>query len=147
MSNEIRSYRDLDVWRLAIEHTLRVYEIADRLPQTERYELSGQMRRAGVSVPSNIAEGHARRRPKPYLNHVEIALGSLAELVTCLLIARRLGFISESDLDRATRETDRIGQMLHGLAHSLERRIAAQASALRLCLLLGVFGGLVSAFT
>jgi four helix bundle protein len=137
MDNVILSYQDLDVWRLGIDLTLRIYEVASHLPASERYELSSQIRRAVVSVPSNVAEGHARRRPKPYLNHVEISLGSLAELVTCLVIARRLEYITQSQLDAVMSETDRVGQMLHGLGRSLERRIKSQASALRLCAFLG----------
>ena len=87
------------------------------------FELSSQMRRSAVSVPSNVAQGHARRQPKPFLNHVHIALGSLAELETCLVIASRLKFITEEQFRRESNETARIGQMLHGLARSLERRI------------------------
>jgi four helix bundle protein len=77
-----------------------------------------------VSIPANVAEGHARRgQPKPYLNHVLIALGSLAEWVTFLIIARRLGFIAPDLFDNERREADRLGQMLHALARSLEYRI------------------------
>ena len=147
MGNVIQSYQDLDVWKLGIDLTLRIYEVANLFPPSERYGLSSQVRRAIVSVPSNVAEGHARRRPKPYLNHVEISLGSLAEVVTCLVVARRLGYISQAQLEAETRETDRIGQMLHGLARSLERRIKAQASTFRLCALLVGFFALVGVLT
>ena len=123
---EIRSFEDLDVWQRGIDLTLRIYRVVSGLPQTEKYELSSQMRRAAVSIPSNVAEGHSRKLPKPYLNHVYIALGSHAELVTCLIISRGLGFISEEQLGIERRETDRVGQMLHGLARSLEKRIESQ---------------------
>ena len=101
--------------------------------------MSSQIRRAAVSIPSNVAEGHARR--KPYLNHVHISLGSLADVVTCLVIANRLGFISAERLASERRETDRVGQLLHGLARSLEDRIAKEGSALRLGLIVWALSG------
>ena len=123
MRDAIKSYEDLDVWRLGIELTIRAYSMAAALPPSEKYELSSQMRRCVVSIPANIAEGHARRLPKPYLNHVNIALGSLAEWVTYLVIAERLGFVSRADFDQERNQADRLGQMLHALAGALERRI------------------------
>ena len=152
MANEIRSYEDLDVWRRGIDLAVRLYGVAGALPQSEKYEMSSQLRRAAVSVPSNVAEGHARRNPKPFLNHVNIALGSLAECVTCLVIAYRVGFLSLERLNEERRETDRVGQMLHGLARSLDerieklglsgqRRIGNPDSALGLGLVVGAFAG------
>ena len=124
MRSEIKSYEDLEVWQLGIETSLRAYDVVARLPSSERFELSSQIRRCVVSIPANVAEGHARRRqPKPYLNHVNIALGSLAEWVTYLVIANRLGFISPQIFDKERREADRLGQMLHALARSLEYRL------------------------
>ena len=136
MQKEIKSYEDLEVWKLGIELTLRTYSIVARFPSSERFELSSQIRRAAVSIPSNIAEGHARRQPKPFLNHVNIALGSLAEVSTGLVLAMRLGFVSQDIFDEEQRETAQLGRMLHGLASSLERRIQQQ----RLGLSLGVTG-------
>ena len=95
MTETIKSYEDLEVWQGGIELCVEIYELVKQLPSSERFELSSQMRRSAVSVPSNVAEGHARRQPKPFLNHVHIALGSLAELETCLVIASRLKFITE----------------------------------------------------
>ena len=152
MANEIRCYEDLDVWQRGIDLAVRVYALAETLPQSEKYEMSSQLRRAAVSIPSNVAEGHARRNPKPFLNHVNIALGSLAETVTNLVIAHRVGFISLERLTEERRETDRVGQMLHGLARSLEEkieklaeqsqgRIRTPGSALGIGLILGVLGG------
>jgi four helix bundle protein len=129
MSTEIKSYEDLDVWKRGIDLAVRAYEVAGVLPSSERYEMSSQLRRAAVSVPSNIAEGHARRHPKPFLYHVNIALGSLAETVTLLIIANRVGFLSATRLDQERRDIDTIGRMLHGLARSLEERIEQQAAA------------------
>jgi four helix bundle protein len=126
MAGEIRSYEDLEVWQRGIDLAVRVYDVAGMLPSSERYEMSSQLRRAAVSIPSNIAEGHARRQPKPFLYHVHIALGSLAETVTCLIVAQRVGFISLERLHQERRETDTLGRMLNGLARSLEERIETQ---------------------
>ena len=111
MAESIKSYEDLEVWQGGIELCVRIYELVKRLPSSERFELSSQMRRSAVSVPSNVAEGHARRQPKPFLNHVHIALGSLAELETCLVIALRLKFITEEQFHTDSRATARIGQI------------------------------------
>jgi four helix bundle protein len=101
---------------------VRVYLETERLPQSERYGLTSQMRRAVVSIPSNIAEGHARRTDGAYLNHIRIALGSQAELATEIEAAARLGFLSTDRAAPLLAEIDRVRQMLHGLRRSLERR-------------------------
>ena len=126
MRGPIKSYEDLEVWQLGIDLSLRAYEVAGQLPSSERFELSSQIRKCAVSIPANVAEGHARRKPKPYVNHVYIALGSLAEWATYLVIANRLGYITRTVFDSEKREADRLGQMLHALARSLEDRIERQ---------------------
>ena len=146
MAGEIKSFEDLDVWKRGIDLSVRLYDVAALLPRSEQYEMSSQLRRAAVSIPSNVAEGHARRVPRPYLNHVHIALGSLAEVVTCLVIAHRRGFISSERLEQERRETDRVGQMLHGLARSLEGRLVKGSLPLRLGLFVGALAGLLSVF-
>jgi four helix bundle protein len=89
----IRSFRDLDAWKAAMELSCSAYDIAGQLPATERFELASQIRRAAVSIPSNIAEGHACGLRNRYRNHVRIAAGSLAELATQMEIARLQGYI------------------------------------------------------
>lgn len=123
MSDEIKSFEDFHVWQRAIDFAVRVYHVVEMLPPSERSEMSSQLRRAAASVPSNVAAGHTQRQAKPFLDHVNCALGSLAEVVTCLVIANRVGFISGERLEQEMRETDRIGRMLHGLARSLEERL------------------------
>ena len=140
MAETIKSYEDLEVWQGAIELCIQIYGLVGHLPSSERFELSSQMRRSAVSVPSNIAEGHARRQPRPFLNHVNIALGSLAELETCLVIASRLKFITEEQFHTESKETARIGQMLHGLARSLERRLEQMKLGLTLAAFAGCLG-------
>ena len=144
MSDAIRNFEDLDVWQQGMALTMRCYVLVAALPPSEKYELSAQMRRCAISIPANIAEGHARRQPKPFLNHVNIALGSLGEWITYLVVAQRLGFISPATLQDERREADRVAQMLHALARSLERRIerlklAARLGVLAACVLAGTW--------
>jgi four helix bundle protein len=102
MSREdIQTFRDLHAWQAAMDLSLFAYELAKRLPPSERFELSAQMRRSAVSVPANVAEGQSSGRDGRYLNHLRIALGSLGELETEIEIARRLGFISEREYGHA----------------------------------------------
>jgi four helix bundle protein len=97
-----------------------VYDQATRLPQDERYGLAAQMRRAAVSIPSNVAEGHAfRTSPKAYRRYVLLALGSLAELDTQFELAVRLRFLREDDTARIREGATRTGQLLHGLLRAL----------------------------
>jgi four helix bundle protein len=119
----IRSFRDLEVWQIAMDLVVSVYKVANRFPSSEKFELSAQVRRAAVSVPSNIAEGHAQRRSrKTYLRHVRIALGSLAELDTDIELAVRLQMVSALDVQSVVVEIRRTGQLLHGLARALNRQ-------------------------
>ena len=78
----INTFRELEVWNLSMEQTTCVYRLTERFPRSEQFGLTAQMRRCAVSIPANIAEGHNRRSRRAYLNHVAIALGSLAELDT-----------------------------------------------------------------
>jgi four helix bundle protein len=86
-----RSYRDLEVWKLAIDFVKQVYEITDNFPASENYGLINQIRRAAVSIPSNIAEGQGRNSTKEFRQFLAISLGSLAELETQLIIAKEIG--------------------------------------------------------
>ena len=128
MQSDIRSFKDLDAWKVSIELVLISYELAKRLPLTERFELSAQIRRAAVSVPSNVAEGQAVGKSLRFLYHVRIALGSLGELETDFEIARRLGMLSSDDLAELNAHIARAGQLLHGLARSLRFRLRTQAT-------------------
>jgi four helix bundle protein len=92
--SEIKDHKDLEAWQVAMEMVVLVYLLTASLPDTERYGLISQMRRAAVSVPSNVAEGQARGLAQACINHLTIALGSLAELDTQLEIALRLNYIA-----------------------------------------------------
>lgn len=90
-------HKQLDVWKLSIELTLELYEITKKFPKEEIYSLTTQLRRAAVSVPSNIAEGAARNSDKEFVQFLYIALGSLAEVETQVILAEKLSYLSNSD--------------------------------------------------
>ena len=117
----IQSYRDLEVWQAAMDLTVLICEQVTRLPGDERYVLSSQIRRAGVSIPSNIAEGHSCGEEGRYIHHVRIALGSAGELSTELELIVRLKFASPDDLAATRQQLARTRQMLYGLLRSLSR--------------------------
>ena len=117
----IQSYRDLDVWQLAMEFVLRVYAVTRQFPREEIYGLTAQLRRAAVAIPSNVSEGH-QQGTKAYLHFVVIAIGSLAEAETQLELARRLHFASEEDLAAVVDFAGHVRRLLHGLRRSLANR-------------------------
>jgi four helix bundle protein len=114
----IESFKQLDVWQAGMELAASIYQLTRGFPSSEQFGLTVQMRRAAVSVPSNVAEGHRRTRPA-YINHIQIALGSLAEVETQLLLAVRLGLCREKDAEPVHTLVERTGQMLHALLSSL----------------------------
>ena len=115
-----KGFRELEVWQLAMDLVEDCYRITRRLPIEERYGLTSQIRRAAVSIPANVAEGHNRRLPKPYRNHVNIGMGSQAELETLLELTVRLQMLPAEALNGIDMVVRRVGQMLHGLHRSLK---------------------------
>src|SRR6266511_3064789 len=102
-------YRHLDAWKQGMNLVEHFYRVTRMFPREEQYGLTSQIRRAAVSIPSNVAEGHCRRTTKVYANHVSIALGSHGELETCVELASRLGFVSPSDRADLDRDIDAVG--------------------------------------
>jgi four helix bundle protein len=100
MENKIRSFRDLRVWQKGIELVGEIYRITEKFPKEETYGLSSQMRRAAVSVPSNIAEGFRRKHVKEHKQFLNISLGSCAELETLIVISKNLKHV-DADQERA----------------------------------------------
>ena len=94
----LKTHRDLDVWREGIELVVKVYEIVQKFPNEERYGLVDQIKRSAISIPSNIAEGAARNSKKEFLQFLHISLGSVLELETQLIIANRLGFLDNEEI-------------------------------------------------
>jgi four helix bundle protein len=117
----IRTFRDLDVWRKGMDLTVRVYNLTDRFPRSEVFGLTAQLRRAAVSIPSNVAEGKAIGG-RSYPRHLKIAIGSEAELQTQVELARRLNFLNEGDADDLLRDVTEVGRMLAGLFKALPRQ-------------------------
>jgi four helix bundle protein len=116
----VRTFHDLQIWQRSMELAEAVYAGTTSFPADERFGLTNQMRRAAVSVPSNIAEGHARQSRSDYIRLLRIARGSLAELETQTELATRLGYLTESNVLRSlTREC---AAMLHAMIVSLERK-------------------------
>jgi four helix bundle protein len=114
-----RSYRDLEVWKLSIELVKEVYHQTHKFPTSEIYGLTNQMRRASISIPSNIAEGQGRNSPKEFRQFLAIALGSMAELETQLIIATEIGYVSSAELDPLLGRIDTIRKMTKSLSKSL----------------------------
>src|SRR5262245_50247748 len=117
----IQSYRDLDVWYKAMTLVERCYGVMKGFPDHERFGLGAQIRRAAVSVPSNIAEGSCRPT-RAYINHIGIARGSLAELETCLELAVRVGYLERPRVNQLFELAAETGRMLNGLARSLRKK-------------------------
>jgi len=122
MTEGVFGYRDLDVWKLAVDWVEAVYRATSYWPSEERFGLTSQRRRAAVSVASNIAEGAARRSTGEFLQFIGMARGSLAEAETQLLIASRLGYLDATRTEALLAAADRISRMLVSLAASLKRR-------------------------
>lgn len=115
----IRSYRDLKVWQKAMDLAVAAYHLTWKYPTDQRYGLSSQTQRAGVSVPANIAEGHAVGQRKPFRRHLRIARGSLAELETHVLLAERLNYVPAQASTEFHRQSSEVSRMLSGLLRSL----------------------------
>ena len=115
-----RSFRDLQVWRNAMGLFVEIYTVTRTFPPDERFGLTSQLRRAAVSVPSNIGEGKRRRRQKALAHHLDIALGSQGEMEVQLEIAHRVGLLSLSDYERLRADTEEIGRMLNGLLNTIQ---------------------------
>jgi four helix bundle protein len=115
-----RHYRDLLVWQKAMDLAKRIYSVTDAFPKGEMFGLQSQMRRAAVSVPSNIAEGHGRLNDGHFRQFLATARGSLFELQTQLEIAGDRKLVQQQDMKDLMENSEEIARMLNGLLHSLE---------------------------
>ena len=120
-TGSVRSFRDLDVWKDGIALAEAVYETTRSFPEDERFGLTSQLRRAAVSVPSNIAEGWGRNSRADYLRFLHIARGSLFEVATQVEIAQRVGLLAEDQADRIEQVGTLCGKRLNRLITSLRR--------------------------
>jgi four helix bundle protein len=119
----VRSYRDLLAWQQGRAFANQIYSASASWPAREVYGLSAQIRRAAVSIPSNIAEGQGRRTTKDFLRHLGISYGSLLEVETQLLIAQDQGFIQPAAAELLLAESAKLGRILNRLMQSLESRL------------------------
>jgi four helix bundle protein len=110
-----KPHKKLDVWNLAVELVSEVYRVTNSFPAREVYSLTDQIRRAAVSIPSNIAEGAGRHTKKEFVNYLHMAQGSLSELDTQSEIAKRIGYLNESSWLIIDAQMERIDKMLTGL--------------------------------
>lgn len=115
-----RSYRDLEVWKISISFVKEVYRLTGNFPSSEIYGLANQIRRAAVSIPSNIAEGQGRNSTKEFKQFLAISLGSLAETETQLVIAKEINYLTEEELAPVLDTLDIIRKMIKSLSNSLK---------------------------
>ena len=125
MQNKPQSYKDLNVWQKGIELAKLIYTLTAQFPAEEKFGLVSQMRRAAVSIPSNIAEGQARHTTGEFIQFISHAEGSVAELNTQLILATELHFCSDADAHPASELMDHLRRMLNGL----RRKIANSAKS------------------
>jgi four helix bundle protein len=116
---KIRNFNDLKIWQRGIELVKMVYRVTSTLPAVEKYGIVSQMRRSAVSVPSNIAEGFMRRHNKEYKQFLYIALGSLAELETQIIISKELNFLTTENCTSTLSAIDELNKMTTGLIKCL----------------------------
>lgn len=115
----IKDYKDLIVWQKAMDLVVEVYALVKLMPKEEMYALSSQIRRAAISIPSNIAEGQARNSTKEFIQFLAIAKGSKAELETQLLLCIRIGYLNEDQIATAMNILAEIGKMINALQQKL----------------------------
>lgn len=120
--SDLRTHRDLDVWKLSLDWVEGVYRCSASWPSDERFGLTSQVRRAAVSVAANIAEGAGRRGTGEFVQFLGVARGSLAEVETHLLIAERLGYTTPDQLQPLLADVERIGRILSALSTRLKQR-------------------------
>jgi four helix bundle protein len=118
----MRTHKDLDVWKKSIEMVTEIYKIATHFPKDELYGLTNQIRRAAVSVPSNIAEGAGRNSSKEFLQFLNYATGSLSEIETQIIIAHNLGYLKNEEKQNIDNILSDIFKMLSRLAQSIQNR-------------------------
>jgi four helix bundle protein len=120
------TYRDLKAWQKAMQLVTAIYFHTQGFPKEETYGLTSQMRRAAVSVPSNIAEGQGRRLEGDFQHFLRNARGSLLELETQVLIATNLGFLPHRDADKLLASSAEVGRILNGLIASLRNKLTTE---------------------
>jgi four helix bundle protein len=119
MEKGIKSFRDLNIWHKGIDLVKNVYKETQNFPREEIYGLTNQLRRAAISIPSNIAEGHIRQHRTEFRQFLSVALGSLAELETQIVISKELNYVSDETLNNFIEQVHSLGKMIRGLIKKL----------------------------
>ena len=117
----MRPHEKLQTWKESVDLVLNVDKLHEPFPKEEKYGLTSQIRRSAVSIPANIAEGAARRSSKEFSYFVSTAQGSASELETELIVAHRLGYLSEMGFSKLIADLERIGRMITGLSRRLRQ--------------------------
>jgi len=115
----INSYKDLHIWQKGLKFCEKIYQVTKKFPTTEIYGLTSQIRRCSISIPSNIAEGNARGHITEYKQFLRVAFGSAAELETQLILAERIGYLTNEDFKKLNTNLEEIKKMLYSLIKSL----------------------------
>ncbi|MCA0365605.1 MAG: four helix bundle protein [Bacteroidetes bacterium] len=118
----INSFKDLIVWQKSMDFVVEVYQFSNGFPIEERYGLTQQLRKAAVSIPSNISEGYGRRSAKDYVRFLEFALGSRNESYTQVILANRLGFLSDEKFMNLENDLEEISKMLVSMIKKIEEK-------------------------
>lgn len=119
----IKSFHDLEIWKLSHLLVLEIYNISKMFPKQEDFRITSQLIRAAYSVPSNIAEGMGRYSKKEFINFLTISRGSVEECKYFLLLARDLGYLTSLIYDDLTSKYDSLGKMINSLINSLKRKL------------------------
>ena len=122
MGEKLKSYKDLKVWQRSYQLCFEIYKITNGFPDEEKYGLTSQLRRAAVSVPSNISEGYGRKTTPEYIQFLYIAYGSVCEIETQILLSGDLGYISNGRLEMLNEGIREVERMLKALIRSLENK-------------------------
>ena len=122
---KVQDYKELIVWQKSFDLAKEIYLITKSLPEDEKYGLTSQIRRASVSIPSNIAEGANRGSPKEFIRFLHIAAGSAAELETQLLLAEEIGLLNKS-ISESKEKLQEVIRMLYGLIRSLNNKLKSE---------------------
>jgi four helix bundle protein len=125
----MRNYRDLQVWKKAHDLTLELYRVSQRFPREEMYGITGQLRRAAVSIGANLAEGYGRRTSNELARFVRVAMGSASELDYHILLCRDIGLMSSDDFSISTAKLTEVRKMLTSFLQSVEEQIETQSRA------------------
>jgi four helix bundle protein len=125
----IQSFKDLLVWQKALTLSVLCYELTKAFPKDEMYGMTAQTRRASVSVPANIAEGHGREHTRSFIQFRRVAQGSIKELETHLMLAEQVNLAPAAALAPAYAMTDEIGRMLRTLIRALQEKLGSESDA------------------